>query len=137
MSEKASFAFFETSAGAKIHRLPLEVFPGFWAYAYLVQKDGAVFLIDCGSGTESSHNNLWNGCQQAGFQPSDLTHILLTHAHIDHFGGLTKLKLLTRAKIGCHELDLQTVAYHEARLTLISRRLAAFLAETGLVEETR
>ncbi len=32
---------------------------------------------------------------------------------------------------------MQTVAYHEARLALISRRLAAFLAETGLAEETR
>ena len=36
-----------------------------------------------------------------------------------------------------HELDLQTVAHHEARLALISRRLASFLAETGLAEETR
>src|SRR5258706_3489981 len=137
MSEKASFALFETSGGAKIHRLPLEVFPDFWAYAYLVQKDNAVFLIDCGSGTEASHNNLLSGFQQAGIQPSDLTHILLTHAHIDHFGGLTKLKPLTNAKIGCHELDLQTIAHHEARLALISRRLASFLAETGLAEETR
>jgi glyoxylase-like metal-dependent hydrolase (beta-lactamase superfamily II) len=137
MSEKTSFAFFETSSGAKIHRLPLEVFPDFWAYAYLVQKDDAVFLIDCGSGTDASHNNLLDGFQQAGIQPSDLTYILLTHAHIDHFGGLTKLKSLTNAKIGCHELDLQAVAHHEARLALISRRLASFLAETGLAEETR
>ena len=137
MSEKATFAFFETSSGAKIHRLPLEAFPGFWAYAYLVQKDENIYLLDCGSGIESSHNDLLNGLQQAGIQPSDLTHVLLTHAHIDHFGGLTKLKPLTNAKIGCHELDLQTVAHHEARLALISRRLASFLAETGLAEETR
>ena len=136
MSAQASFAFFETSGGAKIHRIPVEVFPDFWAYAYLVQKDDAVFLIDCGSGTDSSHANLLSGFQQAGIQPSDLTQILLTHAHIDHFGGLTKLKPLTNAKIGCHELDLQTVAHHEARLALISSRLAAFLAETGLAEET-
>jgi len=137
MSAKASFATFEASSGIKIQRLPLEVFPQFWAYAYLVQKDNNHILIDCGSGTESSHKNLLEGLGQVGFQPSDLTHILLTHAHIDHFGGLSKLKLLTTAKIGCHELDLQTVAHHEARLALISRRLASFLAETGLAEETR
>jgi glyoxylase-like metal-dependent hydrolase (beta-lactamase superfamily II) len=35
------------------------------------------------------------------------------------------------------ELDLQTVAHHEARLALIEKRLASFLAETGLAEETR
>ena len=137
MSAKGSFATFETSGGAKIHRIPLEAFPNFWAYAYLVQKDKNIFLIDCGSGTDASHQNLLNGFQQAGFQLSDLTHILLTHAHIDHFGGLSKLKPLIDAKIGCHELDFQTVAHHEARLALISRRLASFLAESGLAEETR
>jgi glyoxylase-like metal-dependent hydrolase (beta-lactamase superfamily II) len=32
---------------------------------------------------------------------------------------------------------LQTVAHHEARLALIGRRLASFLTDTGLAEETR
>jgi glyoxylase-like metal-dependent hydrolase (beta-lactamase superfamily II) len=137
MTAQASFASFETSSGAKIQRIPLEAFPNFWAYAYLVEKDNDRILIDCGSGTESSHKDLLNGFQQAGLQPSDLTHILLTHAHIDHFGGLSKLKPVTTAKLGCHELDLQTVAHHEARLALISQRLASFLAATGLAEETR
>jgi glyoxylase-like metal-dependent hydrolase (beta-lactamase superfamily II) len=129
-------ATFETSSGIQVLRIPLEAFPNFWAYVYILLKDDLRVLIDSGSGTESSHKDLLNGLDQAGLQPSDLTHILLTHAHIDHYGGLSKLKPLTQAKIGCHELDLQTVAHHEARLALISRRLASFLAETGLSEET-
>ena len=94
-------------------------------------------LIDAGSGMDSSHQNLLEGLQSAGLQPSDLSHILLTHAHIDHYGGLSRLRPLTQARIGAHELDVQTVAHHEARLALISRRLASFLAETGLAEEQR
>ena len=137
MNKKATFTTFETTSGAKIHRIPLEAFPNFRAYAYLVQKKGYCVLIDAGSGTDESHENLLSGFQQAGIQPSDLTHILLTHAHIDHFGGLTKLRPITAAKIGCHELDIQTVAHHEARLALIGHRLAAFLGETGLAQETR
>ena len=137
MSEKATFTTFETASGAKIHRIPLEVFPNFWAYVYLLQKDVDCVLIDTGSGTDTSHENLQSGLQKAGIEPADLTHILLTHAHIDHFGGLTKLRPLTGARIGCHELDLQTVAYHEARLALIAKRLDYFLAETGLSQETR
>ena len=137
MSEKPSFAMFETSGGAKIHRLPLEAFPNFWAYVYVVLKDDFRILIDSGSGTDSSHKDLLNGLEQVGLQPSDLTHILLTHAHIDHYGGLSKLKPLADAKIGCHELDVQTVGHHEARLALISRRLRSFLAESGLADETR
>lgn len=137
MSEKGTFAVFETSGGAKIHRLPLEAFPSFWAYIYVLQKDEYCVLVDAGSGTETSHENLVSGLQQAGLQPSDLTHILLTHAHIDHFGGLSKLRPITKAQIGVHELDVQTVAHHEARLALIGRRLGSFLADTGLTEETR
>ena len=137
MSEKATFAVFETSSGAKIHRIPLEAFPNFWAYVYVVQKEEYGILIDTGSGTDTSHENLLSGLRWAGLQPSDLSHILLTHAHIDHFGGLTKLHPLTNAKVGVHELDVQTVAHHEARLALIGRRLASFLTDTGLAEETR
>lgn len=137
MSEKATLALFETSRGGSIHRIPLEVFPNFWAYVYVAQKDETRVLIDSGSGTEISHAHLLAGLEEAGIELSALTHIFLTHAHIDHFGGLAKLRPITEAKIGVHELDLQTVAHHEARLALIGRRLAAFLAETGLAEETR
>lgn len=137
MSEKGTFTTFESTGGIKIHRIPLEAFPNFWAYAYVVQTAGYCVLIDTGSGTDTSHENLLSSFAQAGIQFSDLTHILLTHAHIDHFGGFTKLRPLTNARIGCHELDVQTVTQHEARSAWVGRRLASFLAETGLTEETR
>ena len=135
MSTQPSFASFKTSSGVKIHRIPVEAFPGFWAYTYLVQQDANNYLIDCGAGTESSHKDLLAGLEKVRIQPSHLTYVLLTHAHIDHYGGLSKLKPLTDAKIGCHELDVQTVAHNEARLALTGRRLASFLAETGLAKE--
>lgn len=136
MSERGTLARFETSSGASIHRIPLEVFPDFWAYVYLVRAEEYCILIDSGSGTETSHADLLSGLQQAGVDPSVLTHILLTHAHIDHYGGLTKLHPWTEAQVGVHELDVQTVAHHEARLALVSRRLDSFLAGTGLAAET-
>src|ERR1051325_10600752 len=113
MSESLTFEKFESSGGVTMYRIPLEVFPNFWAYAYVVRKDEYCVLIDCGSGTDTSHQNMLAGLQQAKLQPSDLTHILLTHAHIDHFGGLSRLRPITDAKIGCHELDVQNVAHHE------------------------
>jgi glyoxylase-like metal-dependent hydrolase (beta-lactamase superfamily II) len=137
MSPLSTFAVFESFGGAKIQRIPLEVFPNFYAYVYLVQKDPYCVLIDAGSGTETSHENLLSGFQQAGVQPSDLTHILLTHGDIDHFGGLSKLRPLTNARVGVHELDVQIVAHHEASLELTGRRLDFFLAETGLAQEAR
>ena len=92
MSETAAYAVFETSSRVQIHRIPLQAFPKFWAYVYVIRMDGANILIDCGSGTEVCHEDLMKGLRQAGLGPSDLSHILLTHAHIDHYGGLSRLK---------------------------------------------
>ena len=131
----ATFPTFESAGGARIFRIPLRAFPHFWAYVYLVQSNHQFILIDTGSGTETSHADLLHGLNQAGFSPSDVTHILLTHANIDHYGGLTKLIPLTNANIGCHELDVQTVAHHEATLALIANRLASYLAHAGLARE--
>jgi glyoxylase-like metal-dependent hydrolase (beta-lactamase superfamily II) len=126
---------FSTSSGVKIIRLPVQAFPNFWAYVYLIAYNDRCILIDTGSGTEPSHEDLLNGLNHTGLEPHDLTHIILTHAHIDHYGGLSRLKPLTDAKIGCHNLDWQTVARHEARLAIINRRLASYLADTGLAKE--
>ena len=137
MRQEFTFDSFESAGGAKIHRIPMEVFPGFWAYVYLVIVDEYWVLIDSGSGTEKSHQDLLDGMQKVGIQAADLTHILLTHAHIDHFGGLSALRPITQAKIGVHELDLQTVAHHDADQALRGRRFGFFLAETGLSQEKR
>lgn len=132
---RAAFSLFESMRGTTIHRFPLQVFPNFWAYVYAIHLDDLRILIDTGSGTDASHEDLLHGLKLAGLEPSDLTHILLTHAHIDHYGGLTKLKPLTNALIGCHELDVQTVAHHEAKLAQVAHRLASFLNEAGLTKE--
>ena len=135
MTNKVTFTSIESSGGAKIHILPLEVFPNFWASVYLIQKNELNVLIDAGSGSDKSHQDLLEGLESAGILASDLNYILITHAHIDHFGGLSKLRRITQARIGVHELDLQTVAHHEARLALTGWRLASFLTATGLPEE--
>lgn len=127
----------ETSSGYKINRIPLEAFPNFWAFAYLIQMGEWNVLIDTGSGSEISNSSLDEGIARTGLRFSDLTHILLTHGHIDHYGGLTYLRELTQASIGVHELDLGTVTTHEARLALLGNKLNDFLAKADVPSEKR
>lgn len=47
------------------------------APAFLVKHNGIPYLVDCGGGT--NHQLMKVGCK-----PSDITHILFTHIHIDH-----------------------------------------------------
>jgi glyoxylase-like metal-dependent hydrolase (beta-lactamase superfamily II) len=128
---------YQTSSGIRIQRIPLEAFPNFWAYAYLVQTEEWNVLIDTGSGSEYSNDGLESGLAEAGLGASDLTHILLTHGHIDHYGGLSYLRERTDAQIGVHELDLGTVTTHEARLAILSNKLENFLSQADIPEERR
>ena len=137
MPSTHSSAQYQTSSGIRIQRIPLEAFPNFWAYAYLVQTDEWNVLIDTGSGSESSNTGLEDGLAKANLKAKDLTHILLTHGHIDHYGGLAYLRERTEAQIGVHELDLGTITTHEARLDILSRKLGTFLTQAGIPAERR
>jgi glyoxylase-like metal-dependent hydrolase (beta-lactamase superfamily II) len=136
---------FESDTGAQIFQLPLLVFPGLWGYAYLALLDHQDIpyrvLIDAGSGFGESNQHLESGLRAVGeltgrpLSLEDLTHILITHGHIDHFGGLTYVRQRTQASLGVHELDLRNLANHEERLAVVAQRLETFLIEAGVPEE--
>jgi hypothetical protein len=65
MKTPTTFQTFTTSGGARIFRIPLNVFPGFWAYAYLVLVADHIVLIDTGSGFGDSNAHLEVGFDQA------------------------------------------------------------------------
>jgi glyoxylase-like metal-dependent hydrolase (beta-lactamase superfamily II) len=59
---------------------------------YLIRNDTKLILIDTGAGAlfgSAFGGLLVNSLKQAGYQPDDVTDILLTHIHKDHSGGLT------------------------------------------------
>lgn len=133
--------FFKSSRGARIAQIPLEAFPDFWAYAYLVFMDEWCVLIDTGSGFRKNNQNLEDGLAAAaevwqrplGFD--SLTHILITHGHIDHFGGLPFVREKSAAPIGIHELDRHNLTHTEERLAEMARRMVCFLADAGVPED--
>ena len=63
-----SFAEFTTEKGARIYRIPMQAFPGFWAYAYLSFVDEMIVLIDTGSGFGNCDEQLEEGFERVRAQ---------------------------------------------------------------------
>jgi len=110
---------------------------------YLVIYGKYRVLIDTGSGFGDADLELEHGLEeirQADGEPvslNKLTHIFITHGHIDHFGGLPYIKERSNALICIHELDRRIVSNHQERLSLAAHRLEEFLCEAGVKLEQR
>ncbi len=74
-----------------------------------VDDDGSVTLVDCG--LKRAPGRIVAGLRAIGRHPSDVTRILLTHAHLDHAGGAADMAARTGAPVAVHEAD---AAYVEA-----------------------
>jgi len=127
-----------SSGGARIYRIPLDVFPDMVGYAHLVYRNDLVALVDVGSGFGVSNEHLEAGLaivrEEYGEKAAwaDLTHVLITHGHIDHYGGIRYVREQCKALIGVHELDQPMLTHYEERLSLSTQRLRAFLHLAGL-----
>ncbi len=60
---------------------------------FLVELDDALVLVDLGVQIEQNGDPwLVRAVKERGFDPSDVTHILLSHLHKDHLMGLGRMK---------------------------------------------
>jgi glyoxylase-like metal-dependent hydrolase (beta-lactamase superfamily II) len=132
---------FQTAGGGLIYRIRVHEFPGLVGNVYLVVFGKYRVLIDVGSGFGESNTDLEQGLleisdiRREDCNFANITHIFITHGHIDHYGGLTSIKKKTDAKVCIHELDRRIVTHHKEKLTLAAYRLEEFLNEAGIVPE--
>ncbi len=134
---------YTSSGNASIYQIELHEFPGLVGNVYLVITGNYRVLIDTGSGFGDANNELEKGLKEVSNQRGEdcslgsLSHIFITHGHIDHFGGLPYIAEKSRAKVCIHELDRRIVSNHQERLSIAGHRLEEFLIEAGVSEEHR
>lgn len=142
MPDKPMVERFESSGGSLIFRIPLEVFPDYIAYAYLVAVGDHLTLIDVGTGFGSSHTDLVSGLEQVQAASSipcsleNLDRIIITHGHIDHFGGLSRVKEVAKnAQVGVHDLARLVLINYDERVLVSRYNVAEFLRRAGVPED--
>jgi hydroxyacylglutathione hydrolase len=70
---------------------------------YLLVNGSQLALID--TGMPGNGQRIVDQLRAAGFEPSQLAYVLVTHAHVDHIGSLAELVQLTGAKVAAHKDD--------------------------------
>ena len=104
---------FVSSGGVEVYKLPVEAFPNHVTNCYLVMDD-TVTLIDTGSGWKNSNDELSAGFEgirekfDTKVQLTDVDRVIITHGHVDHFGGVIIHE-------GSHILDAQL---HQGRVAI-------------------
>lgn len=71
--------------------------------AYVVEDQGLT-LVDAGEGTEESYVALVAGLKSHGWVVGDLDEILITHAHVDHIGGASRIAQEANIKVKVSDL---------------------------------
>jgi glyoxylase-like metal-dependent hydrolase (beta-lactamase superfamily II) len=77
------------------------------AAVYLIDFQGDLVLIDAGAGGSSSQ--LVRNIEMLGLNPAFVSHVILTHCHIDHIGSAPFFREKYGAKIVIHELDAKAL----------------------------
>ena len=94
----------------------MEVAPGIYSmmqrqgvlvHAYLVDDGAGLTLIDTLYGADA--RLVLDELNRIGRSATDIKHIILTHAHRAHLGGLAALKTLCGAPVFCHEWEQDIV----------------------------
>ncbi|HEV7173825.1 MBL fold metallo-hydrolase [Pedococcus sp.] len=92
------------SVAPGVWRIPLV---GDFVNGYILRDDdGQVTLVDMG--VKSSGGKVMAALASVGSGPSDVTRLLLTHAHPDHAGGAAHVARETGRQFGIHEDDAES-----------------------------
>ncbi len=74
---------------------------------YLIQDPDGLTLIDTSIAPRA--NAILKEIQKAGFKPTDVKRILITHAHPDHIGALNKIQAATGAAVWAGQVEADVI----------------------------
>lgn len=89
-----------------VHRvsIPLPFPPGEVA-AWVIEGDEGHTLVDTGMDTPHARGALRQGAEHIGVTPRSLAWVVLTHAHIDHYGLAGPVRAWSGARVAMHERE--------------------------------
>jgi len=107
---------------------------------FLLAGDELV-MIDSGDGMDSSMKKLSDELKNLGFELKDISTIINTHGHIEHFGGNAAIKDISGARILAHTLavplieDMRNQVPPESELKDLPEEISLYIRARSMMYE--
>jgi len=85
--------------------IPIPNNPLGYTNTYLIKGDNEYLMVDAGWNSQEALRSLENQLAEIGADLTDISQIIVTHAHYDHYGLADTLRQRCRAKIALHRMD--------------------------------
>ena len=95
-----------------------------WCSSHLIDTGDGLILLDTPCLPELAY--LLDGIWRLGFDPRQIKYIIVSHAHVDHYGAVRALVHLTGAKTFMGELDVADMAKAGERFERMNHEAGRF-----------
>lgn len=124
-----------------------EVFPGIYRLkipidnplefvnTYLMEGKEGWLIVDTGWNTPGVFASLEQQMQDIGLSPKDITQIVITHIHPDHYGLAGRLKLLYDAELSFHRMEKNFVESRYVDIDGLMEEMSHWLYINGVPQE--
>jgi glyoxylase-like metal-dependent hydrolase (beta-lactamase superfamily II) len=122
-----------------------EVRPGLWSIpvplphnplryvlVYAIECDGGLALVDAGWNTEEAWDALRAGMRHVGAGLEDVSAVLVTHIHPDHYGLAGRIREASGAWVGLHPADAAVLPGRYEDVDDLLDRMAALMRACGI-----
>jgi glyoxylase-like metal-dependent hydrolase (beta-lactamase superfamily II) len=101
---------------------------------YIIKNNSSAAIIDTGMGDAASNQLLIKGVEEIGLRKNDISLIINTHEHVEHFSGNYELAKATGAQIVAHPIAKKTIEKPSMRF---SEEAVLKMLPEGALEQIR
>jgi glyoxylase-like metal-dependent hydrolase (beta-lactamase superfamily II) len=100
--------------------------------AYIVKGDKGCLLVDTGLNSDEAFNSLREQMSESGIEIKEISQIVVTHIHPDHYGQTGRLKKMTGATFFLHEIEKDLIDFRYIRPEKLLEQTGQWLQINGV-----
>ncbi len=116
--------------------VPIPNNPLRYVLVYALEAGNGICLVDAGWNTDSAFTALTEGLSTAGMALSDVTAVLVTHIHPDHYGLAGRVREASGAWVGLHPADAALIpGRYGAGMEEVLRAMRRLMTDNGVPDD--